>query len=165
MPRSIMDHACNGFGTRMLDLCKSTGLRIVNGRLFNDLHGKFTYVKSNSMSVIDYLVSNQIHFIYLKIFQSGHLMCIVTMFFFFLSFTIKGSFVSDVCEGSQTSFYKWDDKFRNIIRSSLIEKLQFFNNLVTNIDVSSRVSVTHRVNQFSSTITELAKPLFRKEYT
>ena len=57
MPRSTMDHVCNGFGTRMLDLCKSTGLRIVNGRLFNDLHGQFTYVESNSMSVMDYLVS------------------------------------------------------------------------------------------------------------
>ena len=96
-----MDHACNGFGTRILDLCKSTGLRIVNGRLFNDLHRQFTYVKSNSMSVIDYLVSKPDSFYILEDFSIGSFN--VYSDHAFLSFTIKGSFVSDVCEGSQTS--------------------------------------------------------------
>ena len=114
------------------------------------------------MSVIDYLVSKPDSFYILKDFSIGSFN--VYSDHAFLSFTIKGSFVSDVCEGSQTFVYKWDDKFWNIFRSSLMEKLPFFNNLVTNIDVNSRGSVNHIVNQFSSTITELAKD-YRKDYT
>ena len=47
----------NAFGELLLDLCKTTGLRIANGRLYNDKNiGKFTYYKHNGKSVVDYLI-------------------------------------------------------------------------------------------------------------
>ena len=57
MPRSSMDSVCNGHGVRMLDLCKATGLRIVNGRLYQDTRGSYTFANAQGASVIDYLLT------------------------------------------------------------------------------------------------------------
>ena len=48
----------NAYGSALLDLCKSTGLRILNGRFGKDVNiGKFTYLTNNSSSVIDFFVA------------------------------------------------------------------------------------------------------------
>ena len=45
---------------RLLDLCKSTSLRIANDRLGNECPvGSFTYSSRNGCSVIDYLILSQ----------------------------------------------------------------------------------------------------------
>ena len=50
----------NGFGNKLLDLCKNTRLRIANGRFFGDTTGKFTcYHYMNAPSVIDYMLVSQ----------------------------------------------------------------------------------------------------------
>ena len=46
-------------GRTTLDLCKSTGLLIANGRLFNDTNiGKFTFCSHRGQSTVDYLLLN-----------------------------------------------------------------------------------------------------------
>lgn len=46
----------NNNGLLLLDLCKQTGLRILNGRVGQDsLLGKYTFVNSRGCSVIDYV--------------------------------------------------------------------------------------------------------------
>ena len=45
----------NSFGRRILELCKSTGLRICNGRFGVD-SSKFTFQNKNGCSVIGYLL-------------------------------------------------------------------------------------------------------------
>ena len=46
-------------GRTLLDLCKSTGLLIANGRLFNDTDiGKFTFCSHRGQSTVDYLLLN-----------------------------------------------------------------------------------------------------------
>ena len=42
-------------GQRLLDLCISSQLRILNGRMLGDPRGKFTYHGPQGSSVIDYL--------------------------------------------------------------------------------------------------------------
>ena len=56
-PHSIKK--CNSFGIKLLDLCKSTNIRVVNGRLGED-HGKdsFTFVSHGGASVVDYLLTD-----------------------------------------------------------------------------------------------------------
>ncbi len=57
--RSSEDRSVNEYGRRLLELCISTGLRIVNGRLGQDQgHGKFTCVTSRGSSVVDYVLSS-----------------------------------------------------------------------------------------------------------
>ena len=44
LPRRSLDSTCNPHGIKLLDLCKSTSLRIANGRLGNDHQiGTYTY--------------------------------------------------------------------------------------------------------------------------
>ena len=44
----------NIYGTRLLNMCKATGLPIVNGRHANGRSNEFTFYGANAMSVIDY---------------------------------------------------------------------------------------------------------------
>ena len=61
--RVSMDGKCNNFGRRLLDLCKATNRRIVNGRLGKDQGvGSFTYVSQNGASVVDYLMTMKCEF-------------------------------------------------------------------------------------------------------
>lgn len=48
----------NSYGRALLELCKSSGLRILNGRFGKDAtNGNFTCITENSASVIDYFIS------------------------------------------------------------------------------------------------------------
>ena len=50
----------NSNGLLLLDFCKQTGLRIMNGRKGDDYGvGKFTFVGSRGSSVVDYILSSQ----------------------------------------------------------------------------------------------------------
>ena len=53
--RASQDCSQNNYGIKLLDLCKSTGLRIVNGRLANT--HQYTFISHNGCSVIDYLLT------------------------------------------------------------------------------------------------------------
>jgi len=50
------DLTSNRFGDNLLDICKSTNLRIVNGRLNGD-QGKWTCITQNGQSVVDYVIT------------------------------------------------------------------------------------------------------------
>ena len=58
--RSNLDqHKCDEHGTKLLNLCKASGLRIVNGRTVGDQLGYFTcYSSRGSPSVIDYALAH-----------------------------------------------------------------------------------------------------------
>ena len=57
IPRLSEDKACNEYGQDLLQFCKNTGMRIINGRLGDDAGvGRFTCVKGNGRSVIDYVL-------------------------------------------------------------------------------------------------------------
>ena len=57
VPRCSADKGVNAFGHRLINLCKSTGMLIGNGRLGCDVQqGKCTYYASQGQSLIDYLL-------------------------------------------------------------------------------------------------------------
>ena len=60
IPRNSLDRKHpNKSGKLLTDLCKETGLRILNGRTLGDLRGKYTCITYNGCSVVDYtLVSS-----------------------------------------------------------------------------------------------------------
>ena len=50
----------NNNGLLLLDFCKQTGVRIMNGRVRCDREiGKYTFVGSRGSSVVDYALSSQ----------------------------------------------------------------------------------------------------------
>lgn len=57
MPRNNLDlKLLNNSGKYLLNLCKESGLRLLNGRTTGDLHGKFTCFTYNGCSVVDYML-------------------------------------------------------------------------------------------------------------
>ena len=60
MHRNNLDpHSPDSHGNRMLSLCKTTGLRILNGRVLGDYHGHCTcFSHIGKPSVIDYMLSS-----------------------------------------------------------------------------------------------------------
>ena len=53
-PRSNIDKTVNGYGKKLIDLCKYTGLQICNGRLCESAYTCYRY---NGESVVDYLLA------------------------------------------------------------------------------------------------------------
>ena len=57
IPRLSKDKSCNENGQDLLQFCKNTGMRIINGRLGDDAGvGRFTCVKGNGRCVVDYVL-------------------------------------------------------------------------------------------------------------
>ena len=70
MERVSEDKGYNRYGSQMLDFCKETGLRIINGRVGKDRGiGKCTYVGSAGKSVVDYVIASQCLFSVIDTFE------------------------------------------------------------------------------------------------
>ena len=52
-PRNSMDNVSNTWGNRLLELCHTCNVCILNGRTLGDFEGKFTYFTTNGHSTID----------------------------------------------------------------------------------------------------------------
>lgn len=52
MPRNNLE-LINNSGKILLNLCRESGLRILNGRTVGDLQGNFTCITYNGCSVVD----------------------------------------------------------------------------------------------------------------
>ena len=62
IPRGNMDPLINSYGIRLLEICQSVPLRILNGRKLGDSTGSYTCYKTNGQSVVDYcLVSPRLY--------------------------------------------------------------------------------------------------------
>ena len=60
MPRNNRDSKLpNNSGKFLLNLCKESGLRILNGRKIGDPQGNFTCITYNGCSVVDYIIVSQ----------------------------------------------------------------------------------------------------------
>jgi hypothetical protein len=60
------DNIINRYGKDLLNFCKETGVRIVNGRINSPASGFFTFVSHQGKSVVDYLLTKQNVFHYLS---------------------------------------------------------------------------------------------------
>ena len=57
--RNSKDTQVNNYGTKLIDLCKSTGLVMINGRIGSDRGiGGFTRIAETGCSVVDYALCN-----------------------------------------------------------------------------------------------------------
>ena len=57
-------------GLLLLELCRQTGMRILNGRTGNDANvGKYTRIAPNGSSVIDYMLASQSLFEFIQYFE------------------------------------------------------------------------------------------------
>lgn len=59
--RKSRDKGSNKNGEGLINLCKSTEMRIVNGRTHSDEEGQFTFMNANGSSVVDYCLVSLNH--------------------------------------------------------------------------------------------------------
>ncbi|ESO88701.1 hypothetical protein LOTGIDRAFT_165489 [Lottia gigantea] len=131
--RSSEDVVVNNFGRKLLDLCKSIGCVIVNGRQGSDSNvGKFTFNSSRGSSVIDYVLADPFSFECLSNFTvenasefSDH--CALSFGFNYNPETVN---LKRPPESLETVFIKWDSKRSDEFRQSLTNQLIKLNELV-----------------------------------
>ena len=160
LPRASVDKVSNSQGTQLLDLCKSTSMKIGNGRL--DDGQNLTYYSRTGTSVIDYLL--------LK-FESFHIVGQFKVLAFNefsdhapLQFSLRAPPVNNDDDNfMHTSFkYIWNNEQRDMFRRKLISKLPDFNRICENVNRRDRRSVNGAVCDFVNVINDAASPLFRK---
>ena len=161
LKRCSMDRVCNTQGNKLLDLCRSTLYRIVNGRLGSDHSvGDYTFASQQGESVIDYLIAKEQDFSKIQTFEIGefnewsdheH-----------IAFSLKCRTVKSGTNTNERTYYKWNDAKRNEFRSLLISKLPELNHVTDNLTAENRESINLAVNSFVQVIQEAANPVFRK---
>ena len=163
LERRSMDSVCNGHGIKLIDLCKATGLRIANGRLYQDNNiGDFTYTNYAGSSVIDYLLLKQQHFSLLSDFM-------VHKFYEWsdhapLSFNINCCVIENVLQRSTHFRYiKWRGTERESFRQSIIGNLPKFNDISNSLNDLSISNINNCVSDFTYLISCAAKPLFERK--
>ncbi len=154
--RCSQDSIVNTQGKLLLDFCKSTGLRIVNGRLSDDKHlGKFTFHRlmkkgetKMARSTIDYLLVpsscfKDILFFNIddKVPESDH--CSLSFMFKICVTPILEC--TDTCEYTTYSKYKWDgsktdESLRNLFDQQGITFLNCFKDSIRELQPSNLVA-------------------------
>lgn len=166
----------NNNGLILLDLCKQTGMRIVNGRFDKDLMGRYTHVGARGSSVVDYVLTTQAMLNNIQSFSVGepNIMsdhCIVN---FSLSFCKPNEIHSEAntstapCSNNEQnptdSKYVWKSEKKNTFCEKLsndyiLSKLTQFNN--STLNAKSTDDIDKCVTELSNIIEEVASPDFK----
>lgn len=171
LPRYSQDEGhLNSNGHLLLDFCKQTGLRIMNGRVGNDEGvGKYTFVGNRGCSVVDYVLASQNLFPLVKTFEvqdpnilSDH--CIINVSFELANENENNCNSEDY---ESVSFqYKWNPE-RKAEFLHLLQHDEFTDQLTTlNSDISTCSSINEVetcVTDFVRIIDTVASPLFKKK--
>ena len=161
IPRSTLDNTTNSQGHQILDLCKSTELRICNGRL--DKTGNYTYCSTIGSSVIDYLLINYNDFSCIdqfKVLEFNEFSDHAPLYFSLCAFVGDG--VYDNSLNDEKIKICWDESKRDNYRRVLITKLPEFNTIFQNVDVREKESINDAVCNFINIISNVTTPLFQK---
>ena len=159
-------------GRLLLDLCKQTGLRILNGRVGNDKNiGRYTFVGSNVSSVVDYVLTTQNLLQNVDDFTiqepnilSDH--CMVDFTFSFTG-TATSNDENDVLYDSIGSRYVWDASKLEHYKDSLSaegtkSKLNVF---IENVEKSCcNTDIDDCISELSNVFDGIASPLFQRKY-
>ena len=158
----------NNNGLLLLDFCKQTGVRIMNGRVGSDRGvGKYTFVGSRGSSVVDYVLSSQELFNLIEGFdvQEPNIMSDHCLVNFSFNFDIQCSDdARPECDKKVTGKYAWKPEFKAHFVNSLQldstrDKLNILDSKIS--ESSSDEDVTTCLSDFSNIINEIAEPIFK----
>ena len=173
--RNSKDRSVNENGKHLLNFCKSTGLRIANGRVGQDSQvGQFTCVTKKGSSVVDYIICDPALFPLFTDFKvnSPNIMSDHCSILFSLQRADNkdNSNINDktipISDAVPARFkYTWD----NNVQTQFIDKLASddsqckLEQLITGLnDVSTESTLDNNLNAFYSFIDEVCDPLCKK---
>ena len=158
----------NNNGLLLLDLCKQTGLRIMNGRVGDDYGvGRYTFVGSRGSSVVDYILTSQdlLHQVKSFIVQDPNIMsdhCIIN---FCLEFghSKNQSYECDE-HGYVDGKYKWKSDFKadyihSFQQQGTVDKLHVLNQKIINSSCNDEIDVC--ISDFTNMIGDISSPIFK----
>ena len=171
MERVSEDKGYNRYGSQMLDFCKETGLRIINGRVGKDKGiGKCLYVGSAGKSVVDYVIASQCLFSAIDTFEVSDPNILNDHCMVKFSVISHDSISNDDCMNNFGSFcnfkYVWKDNevdsYQNALQSNNVQGV--LNDLKSNISNLTTVDeLNQNVKSFQEIIEEVCNPLFKKD--
>ena len=159
----------NNNGNLLLDFCKQTGLRIMNGRVGNDYGiGKYTFVGHRGRSVDDYVLAKPDFFNFINSFDihepnilSDH--CLIKFVFEFGTEESQNIQFenSEMVQGK----YKWNSDLKaefieRLEHDTTTHKLSSLNEKIT--QCTSPVEIDACLTDFVEIIDFTAKPFFKK---
>ena len=171
--RSTQDSGFNANGNLLLDFCKRSGFRIVNGRVGEDAGvGKCTYVGSRGSSLIDYVIAVQDLFKYFSNFcvndpniLSDHCVLNFVMNFELLDYdsasnTMESENGTQFCNGKYVRDNDKANIFLNNLQSEGVK--QQLNNITDSINqAASNEEIDVSVNSFTNLVGVIAEPFLR----
>ena len=132
MPRLSKDTEFNRFGLSFIELCCTYSIHVFNGRLFDDIPGKYTCLANKGASVVDYMASSTSLFKYVTYFkiddndETVHFP--ITCHFSFPTKPNLNDPVVDSIENMLPWFkYKWKPELKDIFVDKLTSEFQQFN--------------------------------------
>ena len=158
------DNVVNDYGNKLLTLCKSSGLRILNGRHSLGMDKDFTFVGPRGMSVVDYLISSPDVFKLIDQF-------IVSNFNMFsdhapLHIRLKsGNYLNSTsggafCENQMTRQFIWNQDLQSQAREVLLEHSEELMSYIQKNPSESQSSIDESIDMFTSRLTDLMRPCF-----
>ena len=165
--RNSSDIYVNQFGRRLLTMCKSTGLRIVNGRHKDDPNGDITYYGANGCSMIDYLLTDRFCMSNVVSFSTGHFnvysdhaplsfSLLIPNFANICNMEQQYASADQLCRGYCNSV-KWIDENNDQIVDVLRDNLMSLDSCL-NSTFNSQENVDTAVNSFSTTLRDIDLP-------
>ncbi|XP_053375116.1 uncharacterized protein LOC123554108 isoform X1 [Mercenaria mercenaria] len=158
--RKSEDHVCNASGLKLLDICRSSDLKIINGRKGDDADiGRFTFQSTLGRSVIDYVIA------------SYHLFPIISDFIVHDSFTysahvpiqvnfkVESSNKTDNVKLDNVQKLVWDVNKVDVYNNILLNDCDKLNDIVSQI-TSSNVSISDGVKSFANELYNIAYQVF-----
>lgn len=171
MPRCSQDKSTNSNGTQLLDFCKQTNLRIVNGRFGSDKDiGKFTCHTHRGESVVDYVLTSTDILPLIRSFDVGepNILSDHSVISFSLSSNYEFSQENETDENLESVQYKyvWDPTLINeyINRLTAVDTLNLFEQAKLNLmeESVSDEGINSSIDLIVEGIELCSKPLFSK---
>lgn len=110
--RVSQDKVINNHGNNLLDVCLSSGLRILNGRFLGDSLGYYTFMSQNGFSSVDYAIASQSLLPSVKFFKTdsfGYLSDHVQIELYIkCSYTSENKVILDRNKWKEIKTYKWE---------------------------------------------------------
>ena len=154
---SNKDTVIDNNGRRLLDLCKSTGLLIGNGRLCADKDiGEFTCITPRGRSVVDYFLLSFSDFDYI----SDFIVCDPDEYSDHCALYICLNLISyeNSCSSSEeTNFVRkliWSCKNEELFKNSLLQQFCKYEDLISIVETDNS-SVSEVVDKFSTLLFNL----------
>ena len=160
------DHVLDVYGRRLLELCKSTGLVLANGRLGEDNGiGEFTFASHQGQSVVDYFLFNPDdrqfinNFVILPFEEySDHAALNIKLQ---TKTTVKEKACHEHCNAEIRLC--WDNAKREAFRSDIANTVESINDLTAHLDrTADSTEINIIVNNFVNELYQKALPHFGK---